>query len=204
MGRRSGAQRANEYGPGCRYYTSDLSLPAPCKLTPHHGSNSGIFGLQNRLRNMLSPPARKPCLPLGCHWRRFVHLCLALSLCAITEPRVPPSSPSLPLSFCPAITPWRRGRVAGDMAGFGGALQRDGRRELDVHPGSRNMGSQCRLPGARCGHGNSTRHRQRRPVVISEWRWWIRRSVTVVDPAEVAVVDPAEVAVVDARPRRWR
>ena len=42
-----------------------------------------------RLRNMLSPPARKPCLPLGCHWRRFVHLCLALlALCAITEPRV--------------------------------------------------------------------------------------------------------------------
>ena len=38
---------------------------------------------------MLSPPARKPCLPLGCHWRRFVHLCLALlALCAITEPRV--------------------------------------------------------------------------------------------------------------------
>ena len=36
---------------------------------------------------MLSPPARKPCLPLG--WRRFVHLCLALlALCAITEPRV--------------------------------------------------------------------------------------------------------------------
>ena len=38
---------------------------------------------------MLSPPARKPSLPLGCHWRRFVHLCLALlALCAITEPRV--------------------------------------------------------------------------------------------------------------------
>ena len=38
---------------------------------------------------MLSPPARKPGLPLGCHWRRFVHLCLALlALCAITEPRV--------------------------------------------------------------------------------------------------------------------
>ena len=38
---------------------------------------------------MLSSPARKPCLPLGCHWRRFVHLCLALlALCAITEPRV--------------------------------------------------------------------------------------------------------------------
>ena len=38
---------------------------------------------------MLSPPARKPSLPLGCHWRLFVHLCLALlALCAITEPRV--------------------------------------------------------------------------------------------------------------------
>ena len=43
---------------------------------------------------MLSPPARKPCLPLGCHWRRFVHLCLALlALCAITEPRGHAQSP---------------------------------------------------------------------------------------------------------------